>query len=133
MSRENVELIRRAYDAYSRGDREAFVELMDPDVEFESLILEAEGGAYRGHDGVREYFDKVHEVFESWRSEITEIEEIGSDSFVIESRAVASGKAGQVPVEQTFWQAAKRTHEKIVWWKFCRTRAEALEAVGLRE
>ncbi len=51
MSQENVEIARRAYDAFSRGDWPAFVGLMAPDVEFESLILEAEGGTYRGMRG----------------------------------------------------------------------------------
>jgi hypothetical protein len=29
--------------------------LIEPDVEFSSLIAEAEGTTYRGHDGVREF------------------------------------------------------------------------------
>lgn len=134
MSQENVKLAREAYEAYSRGDREAFVEFMAPDITFESLILEPEGGEYHGHQGVRDFFDRVREVFGSWESEVTNVEEVGDDTLIIESRAVATGKAGGVPVEQTFWQAVKRGGDgKIVWWKFCRTRAEALEATGLGE
>jgi len=107
--------------------------LTHPGVEFESLILEAEGGAYRGHEGVREYFDLVREVFgETWRTEIIGIEDVGTDVVVIESRSSATGQAGGVPVEQTFWQAGQVREGRIVWWKFCRTRAEALEAAKSR-
>jgi len=38
-----------------------------------------------------------------------------------------------VRLEQDFWQAARVRDGKIAWWKFCRTEAEALEAVGLSE
>jgi ketosteroid isomerase-like protein len=134
MSRENVEIARRTYEGFARGDWDTFIEFMDPDVRFESLILEVEGGAYRGLDGVREFFDLTHEVFgETWRVEITGIEELGERFLVIESRSSGAGRAGGVPVPQAFWQAAEMRDRKIVWWKFCRTRAEALEAVGLSE
>jgi ketosteroid isomerase-like protein len=37
MSNENVELIRRAYDAYARGDLAAMLEVVDPDLEWTYL------------------------------------------------------------------------------------------------
>ena len=132
MSQENVDAAHRAYDAFSRGDWEAFVELIDPDVEFQSLMLEAESESYRGHEGVREYFEALHDVFPDWQSEITQLRDFG-DTLVIESRAVATAKSSGIELEQRFWQAAKVSNGKIVWWRFVRTEEEALEALGLRE
>jgi len=37
MSNENVELIRRAYDAYARGDLTTMLEVVDPDLEWTYL------------------------------------------------------------------------------------------------
>jgi ketosteroid isomerase-like protein len=37
MSNENVELIRRAYEAYSRGDVATMLRLVDPDLEWTYL------------------------------------------------------------------------------------------------
>jgi ketosteroid isomerase-like protein len=37
MSNENVELIRRAYDAYARGDLATMLEVVDPDLEWTYL------------------------------------------------------------------------------------------------
>jgi SnoaL-like domain len=37
MSNENVALIRRAYDAYARGDLAAMLEVVDPDLEWTYL------------------------------------------------------------------------------------------------
>ena len=87
MSQENRELARRAYDAFSRGDFESFAALLDPDVEFESLMLEIEGASYRGLDGAREYFQSVREVFPDWSVEISSLRAFG-DRMVIESRSL---------------------------------------------
>jgi ketosteroid isomerase-like protein len=134
VSQENEELAHRVYAAFSRGDWEAFIELIDPEIEFTSLVLEADGrgGAYRGHEGVREYFDSLRGVFADWRSEIVAISSFGQ-TLVIQSHGVATGGGSGVRLEQDFWQAARVRNGKVVWWQFCRTEAEALEAAGLSE
>jgi ketosteroid isomerase-like protein len=129
MSEENRELALRAYQAFSRGDFEAFAALLHPDVEFESLMLEIEGASYRGLEGAREYFDSVREVFPDWSVEIAQLREFG-DRMVIESRSLATGQSSGVRTEQRFWQAAAVRDGRIIWWKFFRTEAEALDAVG---
>ena len=52
MSQQNVELHRRALDAYNARDIEAFIEIADPDIEFHSAFAEI-GGVYRGHNDLR--------------------------------------------------------------------------------
>ena len=42
-----------AYGAINAGDLDAFLELTAEDVEFTSLVAEAEGATFRGHEGVR--------------------------------------------------------------------------------
>jgi uncharacterized protein len=132
MSRQNEQVARRAYDAFSRGDFEALAALLHPEVEFESLLLEMEAGSYRGLEGAREYFESVREVFPDWSVEITRLDDFG-DRVVIESRSVATGKGSGVRTEQRFWQVAALRDGRIIWWKFFRSRDEALEAVGLDE
>ena len=58
MSRENVEICRRVAEFLGGGNPtagvEAALEYADPEIVFESAIVsQAEGGAYRGHDGLR--------------------------------------------------------------------------------
>jgi uncharacterized protein len=132
MSRQNEQVARRAYDAFSRGDFEALAALLHPEVEFESLLLEMEAGSYRGLEGAREYFESVREVFPDWSVEITGLDDFG-DRVVIESRSVATGKGSGVRTEQRFWQVAALRDGRIIWWKFFRSRDEALEAVALDE
>ena len=60
MSQENVEVVRRIYDAVARGDSETVLSLYDPDIEWDMSrgAFGAIGGGrvYRGHDGLRSFF-----------------------------------------------------------------------------
>lgn len=47
---------------------------------------------------------------------------------MVQGRARDSG----VPVEETIWQVGKWRDRKAVWWAVYPSKAEALEAVGLR-
>jgi ketosteroid isomerase-like protein len=60
---DNVELVRRSFEAMSAWDVEALLRLYDPDVEFIPLTgSRVEGGGYRGHEGVRAYFAEARDV-----------------------------------------------------------------------
>ncbi len=39
MSQENVELVRRGYAAFNRQDFEAWLDFLDPQVEFREMVL----------------------------------------------------------------------------------------------
>src|SRR5919205_2605272 len=61
MNEENVELIRRGYEAYARRDFQAVFALLDPEVEIRQTELLPWGGTYRGHEQAREFFRKLSE------------------------------------------------------------------------
>jgi hypothetical protein len=63
MPGENVEVVRRALDAFTADDVESLLLLMDSEIEFESHLAMVEGN-YKGHDGVREF---MTDAFESLR------------------------------------------------------------------
>jgi uncharacterized protein len=132
MSRENVQNIRRGYEAISRMDAEALAALCEPDIEFRSRIGEAEDVTYHGHDGVRNYIASLSEAFEWLRAEPLEIID-GGDRAVVCNRMRARGSRSEVEVEVHFFHALRLRNGKAVWWDFYPSRAEALEAVGLRE
>ena len=62
MSQENVEIVRRVYDAAARRDSATVLALYDPDIELDASQLGVAGIAggdeavYRGHDGLRRFF-----------------------------------------------------------------------------
>jgi ketosteroid isomerase-like protein len=117
-----------AYEALNSGDLDALLALVDADVEFTSMVAEAEGATYRGHDGVRTWWQTVYEAFEEPRWELLEFRESGERA-VLKFRVTATLGGGQVA--QTIWQASRVRHGKVCWWAFFRTEQEALEAAGL--
>jgi ketosteroid isomerase-like protein len=54
MSRENVEIIRRAVAAYNERGLEGLREFAHPDIEWTTTGIFLEAGTYRGHDGIRQ-------------------------------------------------------------------------------
>jgi ketosteroid isomerase-like protein len=131
MLQEEVELralAEAAYGALNSGDLEGFLAVVDEDVEFTSLVAEAEGTSFRGHQGVRSWWDTVYRAFEDPRWEVLEVRP-SADRSVIKIRM--SGTLRGVEVAQTMWQATRVDDGKVCWWAFFRTEEEALEAAGL--
>ena len=129
MSRENVELMEAAYDAIGRDDLDAFLALAHPEIEFYSLIAEADGGAFRGHDGVREWWAAViHSLGISPRPEA--IESFRDRGITLLRLA---GTVDGVEVPQHMWMAWRIRDGLLVWWRTFREEDAALESVGLRD
>ena len=116
-----------AYRAINGDDLDAFLEVIADDVEFTSLVAEAEGITYRGHDGAREWWHTVRSAFSDGRWDMVELTESGSDAV---ARVHISGHIRGVPVEQTMWQAIEMRDGKAGWWAFFRDEREARAAVG---
>jgi ketosteroid isomerase-like protein len=134
MSEENVKLLFRGQDALNRGDLDAFLEFQDPDVEIFPRILGVEGGVSyrRGHDGIRTWWEDLHAVFPSFRSEIAEVRDLG-DVIISRVTLIGQGLESGAATEQAAWQVVKVRDQKAVWWGIFVSEAEALEAAGLSE
>ena len=131
MSRENVELVRRAYGALRRRDVEEFVDYFDPEVEFKSLMQEAEG-TFFGHDGVREWWAGLFETFPDWDPSFVELRDLG-DWVVVRVRGQGVATGSGLGVDEEFWQAVEFRGGRAIRHLVVRTEHEALEAAGLSE
>jgi ketosteroid isomerase-like protein len=132
MSQENVELHHRAFDAFNRRDLDAFLALADRNIELTPLNLELEGGSYRGHTGVRSFWEEYLSVFPDFSVDFDELRDLGRVT-VARARLRGHGTGSDVPFEEPIWQVAEWRRRKCVWWHSFRSEAEALEAAGLRE
>lgn len=126
-----MELTRRAYDAFNRRDWDAFVGVMDEQVEAESRLVAVEGG-YRGHEGLRRWWDDFLGVFPDYVIDVEETRDLG-DVVLVRFQARAHGAASQTPLVDPAWQVIKWQGGRCVWWRVCLTEAEALKVLGLRE
>jgi ketosteroid isomerase-like protein len=133
MSRENVELAMRGFEAFNRRDLDAFLALCDPEVEVYSRLAELEGGRpYRGHDGVRSWWDNIFALAPDIGSEIDDVEHVG-DMTLVRLRARGHGVGSDAPIEQTQWLVTKWHDQKAVCVRIFLSEAQALEATGLSE
>jgi ketosteroid isomerase-like protein len=124
------ELVESGYAAISRGDLEGFLELVDPEVEFNSLVAEAEGKTYRGHAGVREWWESVRSALGGLDLQVQEIRDLGKAEALVRIRVI--GTLSGVAIPQTMWQATRARAGKVVSWNVFRTEAEAIQAVEAR-
>lgn len=136
MSQENVEVIRRLYDAVARRDTVAVLALYDPEVEWHSSGSpqgELTGGTiYRGHEGLRSAFREYYEPWESIEEPYEELID-GGDRVVSVVTSRARGRASGVEVEREHFGLWTIREGKIVRVEWFSKREEALEAAGLPE
>jgi ketosteroid isomerase-like protein len=137
MSRENVEIVRRVYDAIARGDTATVMAAYDPEVEWEFTrspfgpLLKQD--VYRGHDGIRAHTRERYE--EAWAEVEDHLDEVIDAGSQVITVLTARGRGRISGAEVTGTHAGVWTFRggKIVRVEWVGTRDEALEAVGLRE
>jgi ketosteroid isomerase-like protein len=109
----NVDIVRRAFDAFSRRDAAALAELVDPDFEWTSPTAGVAGRLepYRGHQGLKDYLADVARVWQELRSEPEEFFEVG-DRVVVVGRIYAWGVGRVVDAPAGWVLAAARRADR---------------------
>jgi ketosteroid isomerase-like protein len=129
MSGENVEVVRRVYDAARRRDSEAVLALYDPEVELDNtLMIGSMGGFYRGHDGLRSLFREWNEAWESIDYQLDDLTDAGGDQVVSVVTRHGRGRASGAEVEiqvALLWTIRDGKVTRVVWFP---TREDALTA-----
>jgi ketosteroid isomerase-like protein len=132
MSEENVNLSLLLADAWNRRDAEGVVALWDPEgVWYPPLEGIMEGRIYRGHAGLRQYFEDLAQFSEASRAEYPDVRDLGE-------QALALGRAwfrfaGGVELEQEIACLYRWRNRKCVEARAWLSHAEGLEAAGLSE
>ena len=133
MSQENVERSYLVYDAFNQRDLDAFLRFIDPEVEFTTRFGQLIGRSeYRGHDGIREWWEDLLGIFPDLSFEVLEVRDLG-DLSLAALRLRGHGADSDTPFEEIVWGASQWRSGKVVWWQSLGSEAEALEAAGLRE
>lgn len=92
MSRENLEIVERGIEAFNDRGVEGIIPYIHP--EFEATTppnLASEPDTYRGHDGVRRWFDSFYDVMDQIRWDAQSFQQVG-DRVVVEFTLRARGK-----------------------------------------
>ena len=135
VSRENVEVFKRAVDAYNRRDVDAFLKEFDPAVEWHPLtqvMFGEESTVYRGHEDIREFMREVDEAFDAVQIQSLEIRDLG-ERVVVVGRLQTRGKASGAETESPIAWVVDFKDGKVIWMRDYLDPNKALEAAGLRE
>jgi ketosteroid isomerase-like protein len=133
VSEENVELVRRAFAAFSAGDFEDALMLFTPDAAWYTSDRWLEGSAYRGHDGLRRLVAGFTDNFDGLGYDIEEIRAVDDRVVALVHMTGRIKDSGQ-PISQPLGLVVADFREGA----FGEVRAyaswgDALSAVGLEE
>ena len=132
VSRENVEVVRRAIGAYNERDFEAIRALNHPEVEVDwSASRGLEARIYQGQEDVMRFMQSFLGMFEQVKMEPVRFIESG-DSVVVPNRTQLRGRDGIETIARSALVFEVRSGRIARIGLYQETR-EALEAVGLRE
>ena len=136
MSEENLDVVRRIYDAAARRDDvipfEVYAEDIIWDISNSRRALLAMKPVYHGHDGVRQYWRENLSAFGAIDFEVEELIDAGDQVLaVIREREV--GRASGVPVETTHLAVYTLRGSKVIQMQVFDDRQQALEAAGLEK
>jgi ketosteroid isomerase-like protein len=137
MSEENVEIVRRVFDAVARRDTETI--LSHPDVDWDGSrhrwaeMLGGTAAHWQGHEGLRRWSREYYAMWENLEDEVEELLDAG-DCVVSIVTTRARGRASGIEVEWKqnagVWTVREGKVVQVVWHA---TPEDALEAAGLSE
>ena len=134
MSRENVELVRRIYDAVAARDTVTPFELYAEDIVWDLSNRRAAAlypePIYHGHEGVRQNWRDILSVFGDIDFEVEELTDSG-DKVLAVIRESETGRASGAPVEARHYAVWTLAARKVVRMQVYDDAEPASEAAGL--
>jgi ketosteroid isomerase-like protein len=140
MSQENVEFVEGPLAGAGSMDKQALLAVLPeliaqtcaPDIEWVEDPRRADGQVYRGHEGVRQSWERWLEQWDDWGGEFERFVDCGDDVLVIaheRGRGMTSGASVSSRNHLVFTIRAG----KIARYREFYDEREALKAVGLAE
>ena len=132
MSQENVEVVRRAYESFNRGDLDAFADLFDPDATVHPVDYWPDDMIRQGREEIVRLFREVREPWDRPESRAARL--IDSGDYVVADHVYRGAMKGTTDeVEWRLGMSLTFRGGRIIDMSFFRTFDQALEAVGLSE
>jgi ketosteroid isomerase-like protein len=133
MSREIVELSRTLTEAWNRRDLEAVLAHVHPEGVWHPVLEETiEGRPYRGHAGMRQYFEDLADQGVESRADLSEFHDLGDQVLGLGRLSFKSASGVELPDQQLACMWNWRDGKCIEAWTWL-SHAEGLEAAGLSE
>jgi ketosteroid isomerase-like protein len=130
MSQGSVEVVRRIYAAFASGDFQVALAALDPGIEWRAI---EDTETRHGVHGVSASLASWLETWEDHRVEPEgEFIEVGNH-VLVSTRLRGRGRQSGAEVENRYFSLWTIREGRVVTYREYATKAEALEAAGLRE
>ena len=131
MSQENVEIVRRVYDAFGEGDFARALEEAGTRFRVDAPEQDIQGPV-QGLESLRRFLEDQNEAFEDFRVEAEELKDHG-DQVLALIRVSGRGRASGVEFDIRAANLWTFRGGRLIRGQVFPDRRKALEAAGLRE
>ncbi len=128
MADEHHQLIRDWADAFNRGDMDAALGFIHPEVQIDDP--DRTGRSWRGHDEFLEFVREWLENFDSYRLELAAIED-GPDGTFARVTQTGKGKGSGLEFELPTHFALRFRDGKVAYYRIATEAEDARREVGL--
>ena len=130
MSQEHLEIVRRIYDEWGRGNFRAGAELFDPHT---LLVLAPEFPEARAYHGPDEISGYMRGFLGAWENLVIKGEDFiaAGDSVVVSVYQTGTGKESGVPAELRYFQVWSFRGDTVLRMESIFQRDKALEVAGV--
>jgi ketosteroid isomerase-like protein len=140
MSQENVEFLQGLFAGAAELDKQALLEALpeliaqtcDPEIEWVEDPQRADRRVYRGHEGVRESWERWLENFDEYGAEVEWMVDCG-DKVLVVAREHGRGAASGATISQRIYAVYTFRNDKIARYEEFYDEHSAHEAAGLRD
>jgi uncharacterized protein len=134
MSQENVEIVRKLFAAWNKGDRAEALELVDPDIVIDATRRVFNPTTYEGMEGVQRMLSDLDDVWDRFRVDPSMEFIDAGERVVVVGRMRAKGKGSGVEVDRSIAAIWTIRGGRVIRWELgYEDRRAAVEAAGLSE
>jgi ketosteroid isomerase-like protein len=131
MSQENLEIVRRGYEAFIRGDLDSALADVHEDFVATRVAPMPDVTPYHGPQGLVQIFVDWTADFDEFEMSPEEFIDANAEQVVVRQRQRAVGARSGVPIEAEFWFVNTVRGRKLLRLEIYASKSQALEAVGL--
>jgi ketosteroid isomerase-like protein len=128
---ENVEFVRRMYEARDGGDAESALACFDPEVVLDARVR-MDSGIVHGREAAGRVIGEWVAAFDDWSEEIHEISDLGSQVYVVATQR-GRAKGSGVAVESRYALLYQVEGGQITRMALFDDEAEALAAAAAQD
>jgi ketosteroid isomerase-like protein len=114
-----TDIVRRAHDALNRGDADTLAALCAPDFRLDMTDRVFNPEVYLGHDGIRRFMAEVHDVWETFTWEPTEMRET-EDVVLALVHSVGHGRGSGLDIDRRsamLWRIPEETLLALTFYR----------------